>query len=77
MMGISNWCGENFIGWWAADFQGDVLEAAGRELMETQIILTCAVPLILYASVSLLSFFWFTPITLSASLSSNAKIPPH
>lgn len=25
MMGISNWCGENFIGWWAADFQIYVL----------------------------------------------------
>ena len=24
-MGISNWCGENFIGWWAADFQIYVL----------------------------------------------------
>ena len=35
----------------------DVLESAGRELMETQIILTCAVPLILYASVNLLTFF--------------------
>ena len=25
MRGISNWCGENFIGWWAADFQIYVL----------------------------------------------------
>ena len=119
MRGISNWCGENFIGWWAADFQIyvlrescsakastipgfhlhclegnrstyiwksacstvsndflDVLESAGRELMETQIILTCAVPLILYASVNLLTFFlgrWCHNLILS----SNAKIPPH
>ena len=25
MRGISNWCEENFIGWWAADFQIYVL----------------------------------------------------
>lgn len=48
MRGISNWCGENFIGWWAADFQGDVLEAPEKKSMEAQIILNRDVPLTLY-----------------------------
>lgn len=81
-MGISNWCGENFIGWWAADFQIYILRFPSakhsEESMEAQIILNRDVPLTLYGeAVKPVKFLLVYTYNFECNLISNAKIPPH